>query len=75
MLREVKPVNFHYFGKEQKSHFDHRICIRVFFLAVLASTLAVSRNSIIICMSRIGGLASVISFSKGLILLFPDFEK
>ena len=30
----IKPVNFHHFGKECKckSHFDHRICIRIFSL-------------------------------------------
>ena len=28
----IKPVDFHYFEKAHKSHFDLRICIRMFFL-------------------------------------------
>ena len=34
ILKVIKPVDFHHFGKEYKckSHFDHRICIRIFLL-------------------------------------------
>ena len=32
VLKVIKPVDFHHFGKEYKckSHWDHKICIRIF---------------------------------------------
>ena len=36
ILKVIKPVDFHHFGKEfkRKSHFDYRIFVRISFLAV-----------------------------------------
>ena len=39
VLKVIKPVDFHHFGKEYKckSHWDHRICIRIFPCSLASS--------------------------------------
>ena len=44
----IKPVDFHYSGKEYKSHFYHKICTEFFSLQFGFYYFAKSQNSIII---------------------------
>ena len=46
LLKVIKPVDFHYFGKANKSHFDHRIFINIFSLQFGSYYFAKSQNSI-----------------------------
>ena len=46
LLKVIKPVDFHYFGKAHKSHFDHRICIKTFTLQFGSYNFAKLQNSI-----------------------------
>ena len=44
LLKVIEPVDFHYFGKANKSHFDHRVWIKMFSLQFDSYYLVKSQN-------------------------------